>query len=140
MQAFDYAKELVAGWLAGGKAGAKLCPRLRDFQPALVGYALTGQADKAQEVIDMALQYSNADLTGEQGTCWDTAFFRLSRVSHRLDGVVTLRMHFSSFASHTWWLIEVGQAGKGWEVIIKAQQYSNADLRGEERGVECCFS
>lgn len=67
VQAFDYAKQLVAGWQAGGKAGAKLLPRLRDFQPALVGYALAGQADKAQEVIDMALQYSNADLTGEGG-------------------------------------------------------------------------
>jgi hypothetical protein len=64
-QAFDYAKQLVSAYQAGGAAAAKLAPRLRDFQPALVGYALSGQADKAQEVIDLALQHCSQDLTGK---------------------------------------------------------------------------
>jgi hypothetical protein len=64
LQAFDYAKQLVAGYQSGAAAASKLTPRLRDFQPSLVGYALTGQADKAREVIDLALQHCSQDLTG----------------------------------------------------------------------------
>lgn len=63
MQAYDYAKQLVSAWQLSNK-NPKLLPRLRDFQPALVGYALTGQADKAQKIVDSMTQTCRLDLTG----------------------------------------------------------------------------
>lgn len=63
-QAFDVAKQLVAAWDGSGQKSAKLAPRLRDFQPALVGYALSGQADKAAQVAELMTQHCKLDLTG----------------------------------------------------------------------------
>ena len=46
--------------------GAKSPPRLRDFQPALVAYALQGQAGKAAEVVAAMQQHCvPPDLSGE---------------------------------------------------------------------------
>lgn len=62
-QAFDYAQQVVA------RGCGNVIPRLRDFHPALVGYALTGQADKAGEVIDCMMEHCKpGDLTGDP--CW----------------------------------------------------------------------
>jgi hypothetical protein len=59
MQAFEYAQQVVVG------AGGNVVPRLRDFHPALVGYALTGNADKAGEVIRCMMEHCKpGDLTG----------------------------------------------------------------------------
>jgi hypothetical protein len=59
VQAFAYAQQVVAG------AGGNVIPRLRDFHPALVGYALTGNADKAGEVIRCMMEHCKpGDLTG----------------------------------------------------------------------------
>lgn len=63
-QAFDWAKQLVAAWKSSSQSN-KLVPRLRDFQPALVGYGLTGQAHKALEVMDIMVKECALDLTGE---------------------------------------------------------------------------
>jgi hypothetical protein len=58
-QAFDLAKQVVAG------AGGNIIPRLRDFHPALVGYALVGNADKAGEVVACMMEHCKpGDLTG----------------------------------------------------------------------------
>jgi hypothetical protein len=59
VQAFDLAKQVVAG------AGGNIIPRLRDFHPALVGYALAGNADKAGEVVACMMEHCKpGDLTG----------------------------------------------------------------------------
>lgn len=58
-QAFDLAKQVVAG------AGGNIIPRLRDFHPALVGYALAGDAVKAGEVVACMMEHCKpGDLTG----------------------------------------------------------------------------
>ena len=62
LQALDYAQQVVAG--------PRMIPRLRDFQPALVGYALTGQADKAGQVVRLMMEHCQpSDLTGKRGYC-----------------------------------------------------------------------
>jgi hypothetical protein len=65
LQAFGYAKQVVASSSSSSSSSSSHIPRLRDFHPALVGYALTGQADKAGEVIDCMMRHCKpADLTG----------------------------------------------------------------------------
>lgn len=63
MQALQYAKQVVTG-----TTGKAMTPRLRDFHPALVGYALAGQADKAGEVVHYMMAHCQpTDLTGMEG-------------------------------------------------------------------------
>lgn len=60
LQAFEYAMQVTT---AGGARA--VIPRLRDFQPALVGYALTGQAGKSQEVVRCMMEHCQpGDMTG----------------------------------------------------------------------------
>jgi hypothetical protein len=82
-QAYSYAREAVAlapqastGAAAqhahahthtnsSGKGGGGSPARLRDFHPALVGYALAGRADNAGQVVaDMLAHCEPGDLTG----------------------------------------------------------------------------
>ena len=48
---------------------SKMAPRLRDFHPALVGYALTGQIENMLEAVavidDLHTPNGASDLTGE---------------------------------------------------------------------------
>lgn len=44
-------------------AGTKMIPRLRDFVPAMLGYALNGNADKALEVYAQLVKL-NLDMSG----------------------------------------------------------------------------
>ncbi|KAF8071299.1 hypothetical protein HT031_001382 [Scenedesmus sp. PABB004] len=74
-QAFGYAQALVDAWQAAGRS-AKLTPRLRDFQPALVGYALTGQAEQAGRVIELMRSACGQDLTESEFALWLEAIAR----------------------------------------------------------------
>jgi hypothetical protein len=61
MQAYALAVELVVSWQAGN---ARATPRLRDFQPALVGCALSGDAARATQLTHLMRHTCKLDLTG----------------------------------------------------------------------------
>ncbi|KAF6261333.1 hypothetical protein COO60DRAFT_1636916 [Scenedesmus sp. NREL 46B-D3] len=105
-KAFDYAKQLVSRYQAGGAAAARLAPRLRDFQPALVGYALTGQAARAGEVIDLALQHCSQDLTEPEFALWLEAIANGGSYQQLADALTAMAGELNAVRSSTLQLVE----------------------------------
>ncbi|WIA12316.1 hypothetical protein OEZ85_012372 [Tetradesmus obliquus] len=105
-KAFDYAKQLVAAHQAGGPSASKLAPRLRDFQPALVGYALSGKAGKAAEVIELALQTCTQDLTEPEFALWLEAIANGGSYSQLADALAAMAGELNAVRGSTLALVE----------------------------------